>query len=166
MEVMVLFALLFGGLWWAGGRGGAKAVFFIGGGGDNGGGFLALRNYARHWPSVLRHRGAVLSAALLLAATSTLVLFKATERDFQTSGALDEFVVFVELSSGAKLDVSNAVVADIERVLARDPEVAPGGPHGGEPHRGLVVQGVRHARSPGRSGAGPPSRCGTCCGRN
>jgi HAE1 family hydrophobic/amphiphilic exporter-1 len=125
MEVMVLFALLFGGLWWAGGRGGAKTVFFIGAAAVTTLGFLALRDYARFWPSVLRHRGAVLVATLLLAVTSTLVLFKATERDFQTSGALDEFVVFVELSSGAKLDVSNAVVTDIERVLASDPEIAP-----------------------------------------
>ncbi|MBL0249921.1 MAG: efflux RND transporter permease subunit [Elusimicrobia bacterium] len=125
LELAGLFLLLFGGLWWAGGRGGAKAVFLAAAVATTAAGFMALRNYARHWPSVLRHRGAVLSAALLLAATSTLVLFKATERDFQTSGALDEFVVFVELSSGAKLDVSNAVVADIEGVLARDPEVAP-----------------------------------------
>ncbi|MBK8652228.1 MAG: hypothetical protein IPN23_11055 [Elusimicrobia bacterium] len=100
LELAGLFLLLFGGLWWAGGRGGAKAVFLAAAVATTAAGFAALRNYARHWPSVLRHRGAVLSAALLLAATSTLVLFKATERDFQTSGALDEFVVLLSSPAG------------------------------------------------------------------
>lgn len=125
VELLALFVLLFAGLWWAGGRGGAKIIFFVSAAGVTAAGFWALRDYGRHWASLLRHRGAVLMGAAVLAVGAVLVLFKATERDFQTSGELDEFVVFVELSSGAKLEVSNAVVADIERVVAQDHDIAP-----------------------------------------
>jgi HAE1 family hydrophobic/amphiphilic exporter-1 len=123
LEMAGLFLVSFLGFWWAGGRGAAKVFFFLATAGATAVGFWALRDYRRWWPILIRHRRGVLTGVVVWALAAGLVLFKATERDFQMSGQADEFVIFVELSSGVKLDISNRVVADIEQVLASDLEV-------------------------------------------
>jgi HAE1 family hydrophobic/amphiphilic exporter-1 len=73
----------------------------------------------------LKARGLVLAAALALTAAGGVIVLRGTERDFQASGELDEFVVFVELSSGARLAVSDAVVKKIEHAIQANPAVGP-----------------------------------------
>jgi len=45
------------------------------------------------------------------------------EKDFMGSTEQNEFVIFIELPSGAKLDISDQVVADVEKVLSDTPEI-------------------------------------------
>lgn len=125
VEMVGFYLFSFVGFWWAGGKGAGKLFFFLVTAGATAVGLWALRDYRRWWPTLIRHRGVILVGVVVWALTAGLVLFKATERDFQMSGQADEFVIFVELTSGVKLDISNRVVADIEQVLASDLEVAP-----------------------------------------
>jgi multidrug efflux pump subunit AcrB len=120
-----LALFLFAGLWAVGQKGGSKAVFCLVTTGLITGAFLLFRTYARHWPALLQRRLSILavSGGLTLAAVGVLVW--ATDRDFQASGELDEFVVFVELSSGAKLSVSNEVIKELEEKIRSHPQVAP-----------------------------------------
>lgn len=83
-----------------------------------------LLRYDTLWQNLFHHRGKVLAGALALALAGGWVLAKATDRDFESSGELDEFVIFVELSSGVKLDVANAVIREVESRLNKDPHVA------------------------------------------
>jgi HAE1 family hydrophobic/amphiphilic exporter-1 len=122
---LVLFVVLFAGLWALGGKTPAKIFFLLTALGLTAAGFALFRGFEGHWRGLFNRRVEILAAALLLAAAATAVIFKATERDFQTSGELDEFVVFLELSSGVRLEVSNAVAAEVEKILDTDPEVAP-----------------------------------------
>lgn len=87
-------------------------------------GLNLLRHYDTLWQDLLKNRGKVLAGALALALTGGWILAKATDRDFESSGELDEFVIFVELSSGVKLDVANAVIHQVETRLNQDPPVA------------------------------------------
>jgi multidrug efflux pump subunit AcrB len=87
-------------------------------------GLNLLRYYETIWESLLKNRGKVLAGALALAIAGGWVLAKATDRDFESSGELDEFVIFVELSSGVKLDVANGVIHQVETRLNQDPPVA------------------------------------------
>lgn len=122
---LVLFVVLFAGLWALGGKTPAKVFFLLTALGLTAAGFALFRGFEGHWRGLFHRRVEILGAALLLAAAATAVIFKATERDFQTSGELDEFVVFLELSSGVRLEVSNAVAAEVEKILDTDPEVSP-----------------------------------------
>lgn len=87
-------------------------------------GLNLLRRYENIWETLFQHRGKILASALALALTGGWVLAKATDRDFESSGELDEFVIFVELSSGVKLDVANAVIHQVEARLNQDPPMA------------------------------------------
>ena len=118
------FLGIFAGLWLSLGAWAAKTFLTVATAGAVAAGFLFFRQYGR-WEEILRRRFLILgwAGALFLAAAAVLAL--GTERDFQTSGEADEFVVFVELSSGARLNVSDAVVKDIESAILKDPAVGP-----------------------------------------
>lgn len=78
-----------------------------------------------HWcAQSLRHQKwisiVVGSAAILSILTYLFVL----EKDFLGTTEQSEFIIFVELPAGAKLDVSDSVVREVERILSDTPEIA------------------------------------------
>lgn len=63
----------------------------------------------------------------ILAAATAFTMFiyvVLLPKDFLGSGEQNEFVIFVELPAGAKLDISDQVVAEVEKVLQETPEIA------------------------------------------
>lgn len=87
-------------------------------------GLFLLVRYQTIWPSLFERRGRVLLSALVLAMAGGWILTVATDRDFESSGEMDEFVIFVELSSGVKLDIANTVIRQVETRLNQDPLVS------------------------------------------
>lgn len=112
-------------LWAAGFKSGAKSVFLAAAALVVGSGLALLRRYGALHEDIWRRRRGLLAAAGGLTLLAGWVLFRGTERDFQTSGELDEFVVFAELSSGAKLSAADAVVKEIEEKILAHPEAGP-----------------------------------------
>ncbi|MBI4395529.1 MAG: efflux RND transporter permease subunit, partial [Elusimicrobia bacterium] len=123
-EAAWIVAVLFAGLWLTGFKGSSKSIFIGITSATIFAGFLRFRGYAGVWETLLRKRFTILAAAGALTLASLIILAWGMERDFQTSGELDEFVIFVELSSGAKLSVSDDVVKEIEKAIGRIPEAA------------------------------------------
>ncbi|MCH7589437.1 efflux RND transporter permease subunit [PVC group bacterium] len=78
--------------------------------------------YGKLIVSALRYRYLVVAVALLLFVVS-LGMFKNLDRTLM--GATDEgqFTIFAELDSGAKLDISNLMVKEIEKILDDIPEI-------------------------------------------
>jgi HAE1 family hydrophobic/amphiphilic exporter-1 len=118
--VPLAFIFLFIGVWIAAGPATAKWVLAAAATAAVGAGLWFLPRYEALWPALMAHRKAVTGAALALAVASGAVFTGALERDFDTGGALDEFVIFFELSSGAKMTISDAVVKDAEKRLRND----------------------------------------------
>ncbi|HVP89836.1 MAG TPA: efflux RND transporter permease subunit [Terriglobales bacterium] len=72
----------------------------------------------------LGHRKAVIAAAVALVAGSiALVPLGFVGTEFMTKSDRGEFSVYVELAEGATLERTNQVTQDVERMLARIPEV-------------------------------------------
>ncbi len=111
---------------WVMGQGGPllKILFSLAAGLFLGGGLFSLKDHARHWPVLYGRRFQALGAAGLLALAGTGLLGWGLERDFQSAGELEEFVIFVELSSGARLTVADEVVREVERKIQEDPLAA------------------------------------------
>lgn len=122
--VLTFIALLLMGLMIFGWKGPSKWTYALVATLATGIGLNLLRRYETIWQDLFHNRGKVLAGALALAITGGWVLAKATDRDFESSGELDEFVIFVELSSGVKLDVANAVIHQVESRLNQDPKIA------------------------------------------
>lgn len=112
---------------WILGQGGLlfKTLFSLAAGLFLGVGLSFLKDYARHWTLLHRRRLQVLGAAGFLALAAVGLLGWGLERDFQSSGELEEFVIFVELSSGARLSVADEVVREVERRIREDRAAAP-----------------------------------------
>ncbi|MCK5240959.1 efflux RND transporter permease subunit [bacterium] len=77
-------------------------------------GLLMLVRYKLVLNSLLKHQGKVLSVVLLLFALSAAVFWYRVPKDFMASQEQNEFVVFIEMASGVRLDISNRLVKDIE----------------------------------------------------
>lgn len=121
---MITFvALLLIGLLLLGWKGPSKWTYAVVATLTTGIGLNLLRRYDTIWNDLFKNRGKVLAGALALALAGGWILAKATDRDFESSGELDEFVIFVELSSGVKLDVANAVIHQVETRLKQDDQV-------------------------------------------
>lgn len=85
---------------------------------------------AERWPSM--YRGAVIflirkrywmAGGLLIALIATGWLYKKLDKEFVGSTEENEFTIFVELPSGAKLDVSDKVVTAVEKTINELPEI-------------------------------------------
>ncbi len=70
----------------------------------------------------VRHRYQVLLWVGIAFFAAGVVYVKFLEKDFMGSTEQNEFVIFVELPAGAKLDISDQVVAEVEKVLNETPE--------------------------------------------
>ncbi|MBI3012777.1 MAG: efflux RND transporter permease subunit, partial [Elusimicrobia bacterium] len=95
------------------GRNAQKSLFKKGGG---------LRIYRRIVAWLMRRRYWV-ALATLLALIGSGFMYKFLDKEFVGSSEDNEFIIFVELPSGAKLDVSDKIVADVEKVLNQTAEV-------------------------------------------
>jgi hydrophobic/amphiphilic exporter-1 (mainly G- bacteria), HAE1 family len=119
------FFLLFIVFWLAGFKGPAKAAFCVFAAAGVALGFSAFGHYSRHWPGILSCRFRILGAAGLATVAAGLVLARGLEWDFQSTGDLDEFTIFVEMSSGLKLSRADRIAREVETRIQQDPDVAP-----------------------------------------
>jgi len=71
----------------------------------------------------VRHRGKILGGVFLCFVASLLIYQYKLEKEFSANTEADEFVVFVELPAGAKIDISNQIVTDLEKLINTVPEV-------------------------------------------
>lgn len=79
---------------------------------------FSFNRFLRHGTALaIRRRGWVMLGILLSAGLSAYLYAFVLEKEFMGSSEREEFVIFVELPSGTKLDVSDKVVADIEREI-------------------------------------------------
>jgi HAE1 family hydrophobic/amphiphilic exporter-1 len=79
----------------------------------------------RHWCSLsIRHQLNVSTVVLVLTAVCMLAYVFVLEKEFLGTTEQNEFIIFVELPAGAKLDISDQVVAEVEKVLSDTPEIA------------------------------------------
>jgi hydrophobic/amphiphilic exporter-1 (mainly G- bacteria), HAE1 family len=81
------------------------------------------RFYRRTMAAAVRRRYAVLLAVAGAFLVAGVIYSRFLEKDFMGSTEQDEFIIFVELPAGAKLEISDQVVADVEKVLSETPEI-------------------------------------------
>jgi HAE1 family hydrophobic/amphiphilic exporter-1 len=70
----------------------------------------------------VRRRGKILAGVFLCFVASLLIYQFKLEKEFSGNTEQDEFVVFVELPAGAKIDISNQVVTELEKLINAVPE--------------------------------------------
>lgn len=86
-------------------------------------GLMMLSRYQVNLTWLLKHPGRVLSAVLLLFALAALVFWFRLPKDFMATSEQNEFVVFVEMASGVRLDISNQIVQGIEERIQNHEQV-------------------------------------------
>ncbi|MBK8869815.1 MAG: efflux RND transporter permease subunit [Elusimicrobia bacterium] len=86
-------------------------------------GVWKLRRYADHLTQAFHHPKWLLGAAgiVFLAAIATFI--KVLPKDLMASSEQNEFVVFVELDTGVRLDISNDIVQEVERTVRDHPKI-------------------------------------------
>lgn len=78
-----------------------------------------------HWCAQSVRKQFYISMSLAAATALTVYVYVALlPKDFLGSTEQNEFVIFVELPAGAKLEVSDQIVGDVEKVLSETPEIA------------------------------------------
>ncbi|MGQ0645327.1 MAG: efflux RND transporter permease subunit, partial [Elusimicrobiota bacterium] len=83
-----------------------------------------LKAYRSAMAACIRKRYRLLGAvavAFLLAVGGYAFLL---EKDFMGSAEESEFIIYVELPAGARLDISDKVVGEVERVVSETPEIS------------------------------------------
>jgi HAE1 family hydrophobic/amphiphilic exporter-1 len=75
---------------------------------------LSQNFYHTLLPKALAHKERVLGAALAVFLLSVLIFQKGIEKNFSSGDEANEFVVFVELPSGTRLDIADRVVKEVE----------------------------------------------------
>jgi hydrophobic/amphiphilic exporter-1 (mainly G- bacteria), HAE1 family len=74
--------------------------------------------------AAVRHRYYMLMWVGIAFLAAGFVYVQFLEKDFMGSTEQNEFIIFVELPAGAKLDISDQVVAEVEKLLSDTPEIA------------------------------------------
>ncbi|MFH1776580.1 MAG: efflux RND transporter permease subunit [Candidatus Omnitrophota bacterium] len=82
-----------------------------------------IKKYRRLLGLSIRYRYYMITAAFLILLVAGYVFFTKIGMEFQGSAQENEFTIFVELPTGAKLDASDEVVKRVEKILSRVPEV-------------------------------------------
>lgn len=78
-----------------------------------------------HWSALsLRHQRFLMTWMSLATAGALVLYMFVLKKDFLGSTEQSEFIIYVELPAGAKLEVSDQVVRDVEKVLSETQDVA------------------------------------------
>lgn len=85
-------------------------------------GVYLFKDYEKSLRLCLERRGLVLGIVALLFAASAAVFAYRLPKDFMASSEQNEFVVFVELASGVRLDISDRIVKEVEKRIQEAPE--------------------------------------------
>lgn len=91
-------------------------------------GALGLGVYLiRHYPYYLRwflgHKKILLGAILVLFAFGLMIFQNRLPKDFMAASEESEFVVFVELASGTRINISDQVVKEVEKRIRETPGI-------------------------------------------
>ncbi len=86
-------------------------------------GALMLWRFPLLLAGLLRHRFKVIGVMLALVGLTVVVFLTVVPKDFLASQEQNEFVVFVEMASGVKLDIADGIVKTIEKRIQNTPEV-------------------------------------------
>lgn len=81
-----------------------------------------FRKY-RHFVALVMRKRYWIALSLVLVLLGCGFLYKHLDKEFVGVTEEDEFIIFVELPSGAKLDLSDKVVSSVEKLLNEIPEV-------------------------------------------
>jgi len=82
-----------------------------------------LKTYRKALVAMVRYRFFVVAGVVLCFAAALVLFICAIPKEFVGSSEQDDFTVFVELPTGAKVDISNAAVRDVEKILSSTKEV-------------------------------------------
>ena len=77
--------------------------------------------YTRLLPKVIERRTQALLGAIVLFLASVYVFQFHIEKNFSTGEESNEFIVFVELPSGKRLDISDRIVKEVEKKIRENP---------------------------------------------
>lgn len=80
-------------------------------------GIWRLRRYSESLTAALRHPWLVMGGAALVFAAALATFVKVLPKDLMASSEQNEFIVFVELDTGVRLDISNDIVQEVERTV-------------------------------------------------
>ena len=80
-------------------------------------GIWRLRRYSDSLNTALRHPWLVMGGAGIVFAAALATFIKVLPKDLMASSEQNEFVVFVELDTGVRLDISNDIVQEVERTV-------------------------------------------------
>jgi len=86
-------------------------------------GLVMARHYGPSLKWCLAHRRAVLGTVGGLFVLALAVFLFVLPRDFMSASEQSEFVVFVELDTGVRLDISNRVVQEVEKTVRDLPSI-------------------------------------------
>jgi len=86
-------------------------------------GLLLFRHYNLILKWFLNHRLLVLISMVSIFILSALIFWYRLPKDFMATQEQGEFVVFIELASGVRLDISNQVVREVEERIQETPTV-------------------------------------------
>ncbi len=96
-----------------------NGVYLLAAVGLVGGGLWMVRYYESALRWVLGHRTAYFGGVAFLFCAAAGILVWSLPKDFMASSEQSEFVIFVELDTGVRLDISNRIVQEVEKT-ARD----------------------------------------------
>jgi HAE1 family hydrophobic/amphiphilic exporter-1 len=86
-------------------------------------GIYLMRHYTYYLKWFLGHKKILLGTILVLFASALLIFVYRLPKDFMAASEESEFVVFVELASGTRINISDQVVKEVEKRIRETPEV-------------------------------------------
>jgi len=84
-------------------------------------GLPLVLDYGSNLPRALHHRRVVLGVVGTVFAFGVAIFLFSLPKDFMASSEQNEFVVYVELDTGVRLDISNQAVSDVEKAVREFP---------------------------------------------
>jgi len=78
--------------------------------------------YAQALPWVIERRLQAIAAALVIFLAAVYIFQFQIEKNFSTGEEANEFIVFVELPSGKRLEISDRIVKEVERKIRDNPQ--------------------------------------------
>ncbi|MCK5218957.1 efflux RND transporter permease subunit [bacterium] len=86
-------------------------------------GIFMFRHYSANLRKVLQHKGKTLIAISILFCIAVFVFIQYVPKDFMAASEQSEFVVYVEMASGTRLDICDRIVREVEKRISGLPEI-------------------------------------------